>query len=536
MISITKLPFAVVLLSREAQLSLATSSSIPSPTHTIDWNNITAISNTTATLQVVANPILNRKISPIAGALFQKLQELQADLVRYVPWFPYPQYAVAELDPPTATRSSWHFSEELQQQFLDVFYAVTNNNDNKRVVINFSTQPTWMFNTSQWDYPRDDPNQVDWGYVRGTAIPNITSALVAQYYGRLASWIVNGELTDEFGTTIGGGPALGKAVTHWEIFNEPEGEHSIDPLLYNEFFDKIVREIRKQVDTNIQFVGMALEGHNEFGYWESFLAPEHHAPDVRDAVAHGMASFHWYGHVSSRTNISTYIEPFEQMPAFWQEVDRIVDLRNRLNPTTRLSVNEAGVIAPDDNNDANYVALPNLYYHMVAAVYTVLLAELSVRGVEVVGSSQFCGNPAIPEWNITNAMFPSVSMTNWTTGDGNARYYALKLLLAYVGPGDRIVQTTTTNSNYNNVYVQARITANQKKIVLLVNKSLQTQVVDLTELQGAVVQIVDEDMPPWGERSFVSDTTKLSLKRFAVAVVVVRKSGDLDGDLAVAEA
>ena len=70
---------------------------------TAQWNKVIAISNTTATLQVVAAPILNPKVSPVATKLFETLRHLQADLVRYVPWFPYPHYGVAELDPPNAT-------------------------------------------------------------------------------------------------------------------------------------------------------------------------------------------------------------------------------------------------------------------------------------------------------------------------------------------------------------------------------------------------------------------------------------------------
>lgn len=34
-------------------------------------------------------------------AIFSALANLSADLVRFVPWFPYPKLAVAELDPPT---------------------------------------------------------------------------------------------------------------------------------------------------------------------------------------------------------------------------------------------------------------------------------------------------------------------------------------------------------------------------------------------------------------------------------------------------
>jgi len=38
---------------------------------------------------------------------------------------------------------------------------------------------------------------------------------VAEYYGRLLSWLVNGEFTDEFGKLHTGGPKYN--LTHWEV-------------------------------------------------------------------------------------------------------------------------------------------------------------------------------------------------------------------------------------------------------------------------------------------------------------------------------
>jgi hypothetical protein len=39
--------------------------------------------------------------------------------------------------------------------------------------------------------------------------------------------------------------------------------------------------------------------------------------------------------------------------------------------------------------------------------------------------------------------FPrKVSLVNWTTGAGNARYWVLKLLIDEVGPGDKLVATS----------------------------------------------------------------------------------------------
>src|ERR1051325_1141802 len=74
----------------------------------VDWNKIIVISKTTPTLQVVENPMV-RPASSIHEKTFEALKNLGADYVRYVPWFPYPKMAVAELKPPTKTETFWDF-------------------------------------------------------------------------------------------------------------------------------------------------------------------------------------------------------------------------------------------------------------------------------------------------------------------------------------------------------------------------------------------------------------------------------------------
>lgn len=481
----------------------------------VNWENVVAISNTTATLQVVVNPILNTRTSPVAWKLFDYLHDLNADLVRYVPWYPYPKIGVAELEPPDneTQATSWDFTY-IQQQFYDTFQAVTSNRG-KRIIINFSTQPAWMFNTTDWSYDRNI-NRANWHYANGHWVPE-TTQLVAEYYGRLASWILHGSFVDEFGREINGGPAYGDRVTHWEVFNEPTGEHSLSWTIYNEMYDAIVQEIRRVADPNhqIKFVGMALIGHTNWEWWRGFLTLDNHHPAVRDAVTGGYASFHWYGHVGSRTDVSTFEKTFEQLKKFLADMDQIVALRDELSPTTKLSLDEAGVIPPDDN-DMSADASPPIYYNMVAGVYTALWCELSVKGVDIVGSSQFCGCPAIPSWDIPNRQYPGVSMTNWTTGDGNPRYWALKLILKYFGPGDQIMETSYMHEQ---LYIQARITKHEERALIIVNKSSHDQFLVLSDVTGSIVHVVDGSTHdgPWKEFRLLTKT--VMLKPFAVVVV-----------------
>src|ERR1700704_6038441 len=75
----------------------------------IDWNKTIMVSKTTPTLQVVENPRL-RQPSPFHDSAFESLRKLGADYVRYVPWFPYPKLAIAELKPPSVNKTFWDFT------------------------------------------------------------------------------------------------------------------------------------------------------------------------------------------------------------------------------------------------------------------------------------------------------------------------------------------------------------------------------------------------------------------------------------------
>jgi hypothetical protein len=110
----------------------------------IDWDNITRISKTTATLQVVVNPLIERD-SPIHDNVFRALKELRADYVRFVPWFPYPRLGVAELEPPANGQTSWDFS--LIDPLVEDFEQATRGRSS---ILNFSTIPEWMWEPEPW--------------------------------------------------------------------------------------------------------------------------------------------------------------------------------------------------------------------------------------------------------------------------------------------------------------------------------------------------------------------------------------------------
>ena len=118
----------------------------------VHWDKPVIVSRSTPTFQVVVNPML-RPGSPIHDSAFAAIKSLGADYVRYVPWLPYPRLGVAELQPPSGDHTSWDFS--VIDPMTRDFFAATEGHS---TILNFSTIPTWLFQTTQpVTYP-SDPN------------------------------------------------------------------------------------------------------------------------------------------------------------------------------------------------------------------------------------------------------------------------------------------------------------------------------------------------------------------------------------------
>ena len=238
----------------------------------IHWDKVTTVSTSTPTLQVVVNPRLEPN-DPLSVAAYHAVKSLGADYVRYVPWLPYPRLAVAELQPPTATKTSWDFSL-IDPRTRDFLNATAGH----PTVMNFSTTPTWLYETDKpITYPAD-PNQVDWNYTQGTELRDPTGKQLGDYYARLVSWYVNGGFTDELGAKHRSGYHYKFPV--WEVLNEVESEHGMSPQQYTQRYDAIVSAIHK-VSPDTKFMGLALaapSSHPDF--FEYFLNPAHHAPNT----------------------------------------------------------------------------------------------------------------------------------------------------------------------------------------------------------------------------------------------------------------
>ena len=474
----------------------------------VQWSHPGDTSRTTASYQIVVNPPLRRG-SPIHDAAWQSVRAMHAPLVRFVPWLPYPRLGVAELEPPTATSTSWDFTQidPLTIDFLEASRGLP-------VMLNFSTMPAWMWTSdARVTYPAQADSAI-WTYTQGAAPRDTSMREIAGYYARLLSWYTRGGFVDERGRRHDSGHRYD--ISHWEVLNEPDLEHHLSPALYTRLYDEVVGAMRT-VSPRTKFGGVSLAFPGQQPeFFTYFLDPAHHAR----GTPVDFITYHFYASVG---NIGPDAWPpmyFRQADQFLEQVKWIEAIRKRLSPRTQTFINEVGSIALG-HEDAD--KLPVFYWNLSGATYAYLFGELSRMGIDGVHESQLVGYPS---------QFPSVSMLDWNTGKGNARYRVLELLRAHFSPGDRMVASqssvaTTNGAGYTTVagelapYAYAVIGKDGRHRVLLVNRRNAAARVTVPGARGATLAYVDEStgLNPPASRSLDADTIDLSA--FSVAVVTL---------------
>lgn len=133
--------------------------------------------------------------------------------------------------------------------------------------------------------------------------------------------------------------------------------------------------------------------HNEFAWYRYFLNHSNHAPDI----PLDMISYHFYAIGSSRMDPHSWENFFPQLDTFTVEVQQIEQIRKSLSPQTRTTIDELGVILPNDN-DPNAPIFPLVYWNAAAAFFAYAWGKLSRQGIDVVGHSQLVGEypPSAP--------------------------------------------------------------------------------------------------------------------------------------------
>jgi hypothetical protein len=233
--------------------------------------------------------------------------------------------------------------------------------------------------------------------------------------------------------------------------------------------------------------------------FEYFLDHKNHRP----GIPLDMISYHFYATpASSETPEHWQYTFFDQANGFLNTVRYVEQIRKRLSPETRTTLDEIGSILPGD--PAGKESIPDIYWNASGALYAYVYVEAMRMGIDIVGESQLVGYPT---------QFPSVSMVDWTTGSPNARFWVLKLIHDHFAPGDKLIPTVGAPGD---IIAQA-LTTPKGRALLLVNKRNVKTAIRLKEgWKDAEVAMVDSSAAPHAA-AFVGPT--IDLGPFAVAVV-----------------
>jgi hypothetical protein len=464
---------------------------------TVDWDKDQRPLKTTASLQVVVNPLLRRG-SQIHDRAFTELESLGADYVRYVPWTPYPRLAVAELDPPTKEKTSWDFSL-IDPIVIDFLHATAGHS----TIMNFSTQPSWLFVQKKPVVVSADPNGVQWDYVQGKELRDPGGTELADYYGRLVSWYTKGGFKDELGRSHESGYHFN--FPWWEVFNEIDGEHQPTPEQYVTEYDAVVSRLHA-IDPQMKFVGLALAfPERNPDMVEYFLDHHHH----RAGIPIYMVSYHFYAAPRFEQTVDSWqYSFFDQADRFLATMRYADAIRRRLSPQTMTAFDEVGTELPTDwhpdkPNEAG-PPIPAIYWNASAAVFGYIFLESAKMGIDVINESQLVGFPS---------QFPSVTMLDWNTGVPNARFEALRLLIRYAHSGGTMVATRVFPHDHDiDALAFTEEGAHRLLIVNRRNRSIPVEVPE--EFVGGAIHAVAP-----GKQPTVLTSDEYSLPPFAVTVL-----------------
>jgi hypothetical protein len=186
---------------------------------------------------------------------------------------------------------------------------------------------------------------------------------------------------------------------------------------------------------------------------------------------------------------------FEQGDKFLNTVRYIDAIRERLSPTTRSFINEVGFISEDDRkqSDPEHVSapLPDRYWNLAASFYAYMFNKLSqLPSIQTVGMSSMLAYP--------NHSFQSITMTDWRTGQPNARYWTLKLLIDHLALNSKVVHTSVVIDHVDyktiqpHVQAQAFVTPDGRREILVINQRDQPYEVAISGANGGEVKYVDQ--------------------------------------------
>lgn len=481
---------------------------------TTRWDNVTAVSTTIPTTQILAHAYTLRT-SPIHDQLFKALQDLHTDDTRLQFWYSVTRQAVLEIKEPTATQAFWDF--QYADPLVEDYYAHTSG----RHHLNFTTIPRWMFKVPPKDVPQD-PTASFYAYTddtRGDLLKDPSGRQIAAYQARIFQWYTKGGFTDEVGKFHKSGHHY--KIDYWDVLNEPDFENKITVEQYTKIYDAVTEAIHK-MDPDVQLLGPEVSGA-EIPWARYFLNPKNHRPGSLP-----VAWFTFHNYVNAPNDPSTWHAKYFTNPAssptdgaaaraFVGRIQEVLKIRDELSPKTKVIVDELGtfndVKTTEEACRANepYQAYHPLYWNAIGANWAYIFIAAERFRMPIFSMSQMIGYPT---------QCPSISMFDKDTAKPNAHYWVLGLINRNFGPGDKLTQTASSSPD---IETQAAVTSRGRKL-LLVNTTEHSMQVDLASsfsdskapLQADVVDQASGEEAPRRDR--LTDQ-QITLAPFAVAVV-----------------
>lgn len=454
-----------------------TSMSSAPPVIAIGWNDIIATSEVNATTQIGgAGP------GPLHDKIYQELHAFYPEYPRWQLWGGGSKNANlgnAEPLPPKNGVTHWDFSA-IDPSFTAFVHAVKG----RQYLVDMAVTPNWMY------APNPDIGKSELGPLARVHTKRklvVTPQVFADYYARAVSWWEKGGFTDEYGKWHASGHHF--RIPYWEVLNE-RNMAGMSPAEYTRLYDASVLAIRK-VDPSMQFVGLALAHVWAYPkYITYFLSPKNHEPGVPlNAI-----SLHFYAKYGPLDPHAVQVSTtFDQARRFINSIQYVDAIRDLLSPSTEIMVDELGTII---GTEAPQVPWPKdlrgdvpFHLRLSAAMYGFLYGSMAQLGVISAGQSSFGAGSS--SGGRVGAYVADPMLT--ATGEPNIRYKVARLLMTEFPPGSKVVGSYTGVGIWRNpfpIYVQAYITPNGVRKVLIVNKRDVPDSAVIPEAKGGEIHYI----------------------------------------------
>ena len=239
-----------------------------------------------------------------------------------------------------------------------------------------------------------------------------------------------------------------------------------------------------------------------------------HAEDTRDALQY--IGYHGYP-----TGEYSHVKTKDDMSKFFDYVDFFVDGKaaavqavvDSLSPGTQTMLDENGLMGPlfGGLDDPSYWVAGGAYW----AYFWVRAAARFGGKMAVVGQSQFMDSPDRE---------PGVTMMDWRSGNGTAKYWVTRLVIESVSLGDQFHPSSTSSPDLHaQGFTHFDEFADQEKRVLLINK--KNAPVTVTVPAGVSALAVDNTTHQGPARTVsIGADGVLQLGPYSTAVVTVSSS------------